>query len=77
MGEEDKMKNKSEQKQLSVDDERIKRLETCEFLVGSVLAFGVYNINKLKVKDIRVLLLYHFGSEKLKGSQKSEACGGC
>ena len=25
------------------------------------------HINKLKVKEIRVLLCYHFGSEKLKG----------
>ena len=28
------------------------------------------HINNLNVKDIRVLHCYHFGSEKLKGSQK-------
>ena len=28
------------------------------------------HINNLKVKDLRVLLRYHFGSEKLKGSPK-------
>ena len=28
------------------------------------------HINNLKVKDLRVLLCYHFGSEKLKGRPK-------
>ena len=28
------------------------------------------HINNLKVKDLRVLLCYHFGSEELKGSPK-------
>ena len=28
------------------------------------------HINNLKVKDLRVLLCYHFGSEKLKGIPK-------
>ena len=27
------------------------------------------HINKLKLKEIRVLLFYHFGSEKLNGEQ--------
>ena len=49
------------------DDERLKGLETCEVLVFPVLAFGIYHINNLKVKDIRVILCYHFGSDKLKG----------
>ena len=34
------------------------------------------HINNLKVKDLRVLLCYHFGSEKLKGiSKKVELMG--
>ena len=33
----------------------------------SVLSFGMDHINNLKVKDLRVHLCYHFGSEKLKG----------
>ena len=28
------------------------------------------HINNLKVKDLRVLIQYHFGSEKLKGIPK-------
>ena len=30
----------------------------------------MYHINNLKVKDSRVILCYHFGSEKLKGFPK-------
>ena len=30
----------------------------------------VDHINDLKVKELRVLLHYHFGSERLKGTQK-------
>ena len=40
----------------------------CEILVCSVLSFGMDHINNLKVKDLMVLLRYHFGSETLKGS---------
>ena len=36
----------------------------------SVLTFGMDHINNIKVKEIRVLLQYHFGSEILKGSPK-------
>ena len=43
-----------------------KGLETCEVLVCSVLASGMNHINNLKVKDIRVLILYHCSTEKLK-----------
>ena len=50
------------------DDERLKGLDNCEVLVRSVLAFGMDHINNLKVKDLRVLLCYDFGSEKFKGS---------
>ena len=52
------------------DEERLKCLETCEVLVRSVLAFGMDHINKLKLKDLRVLLWYQFGSGKLKGIPK-------
>ena len=59
---EDQSNKKSEQKQTRDDDERLKGLETCEVLVHSVLEFGMYHINNLKLEDIRVLLHYHFGS---------------
>ena len=39
-------------------------------MVSLVLLFGMDHINNLKVKDLRVLLCYHFGSEKLKGRPK-------
>ena len=61
---------KYEQKQIRDDDKRLKDLDTCEVLVRSILAFGMDHSNNLKVKDLRVLLHYHFGSEKLKGSQR-------
>ena len=67
---EDQRKNKSEQKQMKGDDERLKFLDTCEVLVRLVLAFGMDHINNLKVKELRVLLCYHLGSEKLKGIPK-------
>ena len=67
---EDNRKRKSEQEQMRDDDERLKSLETCEVLVCSVLKFGMDHINYLKWKDLRVLLCYHFGSEKLKGIPK-------
>ena len=52
------------------DYERLKVLETCEVLVRSVLIFGMDYINNLKMKDIRVIICYHFRSEKLKGIPK-------
>ena len=55
------------------DGDRLKGLETCEVLVCSVLAFGMDHINKLRVKDLRVLLRYNFCSEKFKrGPNKVE-----
>ena len=39
-------------------------------MVSSVLAFGMDHINNLKVKDLRVILCYHFGSENLKDAPK-------
>ena len=52
---------------MSEDDERLKGLDTCKILVWYILSFGIDHINTLKVKEIRVLFQYHFGSEKLKG----------
>ena len=75
---EDHRKKKSEQKQMRDYYERLKRLETCEDLVCSVLEFGMDHINNLKVKDLRVLLRYQFWSEKLKGiTKKIGTCGCC
>ena len=39
-------------------------------MVRSVLTFGMDHINTLKVKGLRVILHYHFGSERLKGTPK-------
>ena len=66
----DQRMNKSEQKKMRGDDNRLKVLETCEILVCSVLEFGMDHINNLKLNELGVLLRYHFGSEKLKGSPK-------
>ena len=49
------------------DDDRLKGIDNCEILVCSVLALGMDHINNLKVKELRLMLHYHFGSEKLKG----------
>ena len=59
---------KYEQKKMRDDDKRLKGLETYEFWVRSILVFVMDQINNLKVKELGVLLHYHFGSEKLKGS---------
>ena len=67
---EDQRKNKYEQKQMRDDGERFKVLETCEVSFFSFLAYGMDHINNLKVKDLRVLICYHFGSENLKGIPK-------
>ena len=61
-------KNKSEQNQMREDYERSKGLKTCEFLLRSVFEFGMDHIKNLKVKELRMLLHYHFRSEKLKSS---------
>ena len=39
-------------------------------MIHSVLAFGMYHINNLNVKELRVLLCCQFGLEKLKGIPK-------
>ena len=67
MDSEDQRKKKYEQKQMRDDDKRLKVIDTCEVMVCSVFSFVVDHINNLKVKNLRVLLCYHFGSENLKG----------
>ena len=64
--------NKYEQKHRREyeDDKRSYGIQTCEVLIHSVLEFGMYHLKNLKVKDPRVLLQYHFRSEKLKGITK-------
>ena len=46
------------------NDKMLKGIDTCEVLVCLVLGFGMDHINNLKLKDLRVLLFYHFCSEK-------------
>ena len=65
---EENRRQKYEEKQVRENKDKLRGLESCEALVHSVLTFGMDNINNLKVKEIRVLLRYHFGSETLKGT---------
>ena len=67
---EDNRRHKSEEKQIRENKDKLRGLESCEALVRSVLTFGIYHINILKVKELRVILRYHFGSERLKGTPK-------
>ena len=39
-------------------------------MVCLILAFGIDYINNLRMKELGVLLRYHFGSENLKGIPK-------
>ena len=57
---------KSEEKQVRGKKDRLRVLDRCEYLVCSVLTFGMNNINYLKLKELRVILRYYFGSEMLK-----------
>ena len=70
MEEEDQRKKKYEQKEMRDNYKRLKVLETYEVLVCSVLVFSMDHINNLKVKDLRVIIRYHSGSENLKGIPK-------
>ena len=49
-------------------DESSKGLNSCEVFVHLGLSFGMDQIKNLKANEVRVLLFYHSGSEKLKGS---------
>ena len=63
-------RRKYEENQVRKIEDRLRGLESCEALVFSILTFGIYHINNLKSKELQVLLCYHFGSERLKGSPK-------
>ena len=65
---EEKRKQKSEEKQVRENKDKLRGLESCEALVRSVLTFGMNHINTLKVKELQVILRYHFGLERLKGT---------
>ena len=67
---EENRRYKSEEKQIRENKYRLRCLDICEAFFCSVLTFGMDPINNLKVKELRVLLRYHFGSESLKGSPK-------
>ena len=61
-------KKKYETKQVREDYERLNGFDTCEVVVRSFLEFGMNHINNLTVKELRVLLSCHFGSETFNGS---------
>ena len=67
---EDNRRKKSEEKQIRENEDKLRGLKICEALVRSVLTFVMDHINKLKVKELRVLLRYHCGSERLKETPK-------
>ena len=50
------------------DEERSKSINNFEFLVHSVLSFGINYTKNLKLKDIVVLLHFNFRPLKLKGT---------
>ena len=62
MEKEDHIKKKYKQKQMRYYTKRLKVIDIFEVLVRLVLEFGMYHINNLKVKELRVLLHYNFGS---------------
>ena len=62
MESEENRRQKSQENQVRGKKYRLIVLESCEALVRSVLTFGMNNINKTKVKELRLLLRYHFGS---------------
>ena len=60
-------RQKSEEKKVRENEDKLRGLESCEALVRSVLTFGMDHINNLKVKEVQVILRYPFGLERLKG----------
>ena len=54
-------RQKYEEKQVMENEDKLRGLESCEALVHYVLTFGMDHINILRVKEIWVLLRYHFG----------------
>ena len=69
---EDNRRQKSEEKKIRENEDKLRGLESCEALVRYVLVFGTDHINNLKVKELQVLFRYHFGSETLKWTPKKE-----
>ena len=66
MDTEDHRKQKYEKTRIGRTTRGSKVLIFVKFWFFSVFKFGMDYINKLKVKELGVLLHYHFGSEKLK-----------
>ena len=66
----DNRRNKYEQNYTRGYYKRLKGLDNCEVFFRSVLEFGMDHINSIKAKELRVLLCYHFDSEKLRGIPK-------
>ena len=60
-------RRKSEEKHVRKNKDMLRGIESCEDLVCSILTFEMDHINNLRVKELRVLLLYHLGLERLKG----------
>ena len=58
---EENRRQKSEEKQVRDNEDKLRGIYSCEALVSSVLEFGIDHINNLKVKELQVLLHYHFG----------------
>ena len=67
---EENRRQKYEEKKIRECEDKLRGLESCEDLVFSILTFGMDHINILKVKELWVLLRYHFGSERFKGIPK-------
>ena len=61
MEDEENRRWKSKDNQIRKNDDRLRGIESCEYLVHSVLTFVTNHINNLKSKDIWVLLCYNFG----------------
>ena len=53
---EENRRQKSEEKQVRENEDRLRGLESCEAFVRSFLIIGMDHINKLKVKELWVLL---------------------
>ena len=58
---EENRRQKSEEKQVRDNEDKLRDLESCEALVRSFLTFGMDHINIIKVKELRLILRYHFG----------------
>ena len=67
---EENRRQKSEDKKVTENEDKLRGLDSCEALVCSILIFDMDHINNLKVKELWVLLRYYFGSERLKGIPK-------